>query len=70
MSGEPWSTLSPRETEILQLLADGATTRDVAEKLGISVLTVRQHRQNINQRLGMHTGAGAAAKAIRLGIIK
>ena len=42
-----WKKLTPREFEILQLIAEGDTTKKISEKLNISILTVNKHRQNI-----------------------
>jgi DNA-binding CsgD family transcriptional regulator len=51
--------LSKRETQVLQHLANGLSSRDVATKLGISYFTVKHHRVRIKQRLGATTFAHA-----------
>jgi DNA-binding NarL/FixJ family response regulator len=67
---EPKSTpLSKREREILQKVADGATTRQVASDLGISPHTVKTHLERIFEKLGANDRAQAVAIAIRTGIV-
>lgn len=71
--GEPESPsttpLSKREREILQKVADGATTRQVASDLGISPHTVKTHLERIFEKLGANDRAQAVAIAIRAGIV-
>lgn len=61
--------LSQRERQVLQLLADGHRTRDVAQELSIAVTTVRSHVEQATSKLGASNRAHAAAQAVRLGII-
>jgi two-component system NarL family response regulator len=61
--------LTPRQTEILQLLADGLTAPEIAELLDLSPLTLRTHMQNILTRLGVHRKEDAIVLAIRHGKI-
>lgn len=61
--------LSPREIEVLQLLAYGATTEQIAEELFISVNTVRNHIRRVNQKLQVHSRLEAAAHGIRHGLV-
>lgn len=61
--------LSPREIEVLQLLAYGATTEQIAEQLFISVNTVRNHIRRIIQKLQVHSRLEAAAHGIRHGLV-
>jgi DNA-binding NarL/FixJ family response regulator len=61
--------LSKREREILQKVADGATTRQVANELGISPHTVKTHLERIFEKLGANDRAQAVAIAIRTGIV-
>jgi DNA-binding NarL/FixJ family response regulator len=61
--------LSKREREILQRVADGATTRQVATDLGISPHTVKTHLERIFEKLGANDRAQAVAIAIRNGIV-
>jgi len=62
--------LTPRENEVLVLLADGASNMEIADKLSISPKTVARHRENIMQKLNLHTRADLVKYAIRKGIIK
>jgi DNA-binding NarL/FixJ family response regulator len=61
--------LSKREREILQKVADGATTKQVASELGISPHTVKTHLERIFEKLGANDRAQAVAIAIRTGIV-
>ena len=65
---EPFTLLTSRQREILQLIAEGATTKEIAQKLGVSVKTVETHRTQLMQRLDIHDLAGLVRYAIRLGI--
>jgi DNA-binding NarL/FixJ family response regulator len=68
--GEPKApALSKREREILQKVADGATTRQVATDLGISPHTVKTHLERIFEKLGANDRAQAVAIAIRTGVV-
>jgi len=64
-----YDTLSEREREILQLVAEGRTNKDVAEVLGISPATVETHRAHILQKLDIHNTAELVLYAVRHGII-
>jgi DNA-binding NarL/FixJ family response regulator len=69
--GEPKApALSKREREILQKVADGATTRQVATDLGISPHTVKTHLERIFEKLGANDRAQAVAIAIRSGLVE
>src|SRR5262245_10148506 len=61
--------LSPREREVLQLVADGLSDADIAERLVLSPHTVHRHVANILRKLGLHSRAAAAAHAARAGIV-
>ncbi len=61
--------LTPRQIEILQLMADGVPVQDIAKQLHMSPYTLRTHVQNILTRLGVHTKLEALAVAIRHGKI-
>lgn len=63
------ASLSKRETEILQRVAFGATTKVVAEELGISPHTVKTHLERIFEKLGANDRAQAVAIAIRKGMV-
>jgi DNA-binding NarL/FixJ family response regulator len=62
--------LSPREIEILQKVAYGATTKEVADQLGISFHTVKTHLERIFEKLGANDRAQAVAIAIRQGLVE
>ena len=62
--------LSKREREILQKVADGSTTRQVATELGISPHTVKTHLERIFEKLGANDRAQAVAIAIRQGLVQ
>jgi DNA-binding NarL/FixJ family response regulator len=59
--------LTPRETQILQAMADGMSSEQIAEDLGMSRHTLRTHTQNILTRLGVHSKTDAVIAAIRFG---
>jgi DNA-binding NarL/FixJ family response regulator len=61
--------LTSREREILQLLAEGRTNKDVATDLNISLYTAETHRSNILQKLNLHNSAELVLYAVRKGII-
>ena len=65
---QPATALTIREREVLQLIAEGRTTREIASKLNISVKTVETHRKNIMDKLGLHTVAELTKYAVREGI--
>jgi DNA-binding NarL/FixJ family response regulator len=62
--------LSPRETEIVKLIAEGHTGREIAEALVISEKTVERHRSNILDKLGMRDRVELTRYAIRRGLIE
>lgn len=64
------SELTPREQEVLILLADGATNADIADELFISPKTVARHRENIMRKLNLHSRTELVKYAIRKGIIQ
>jgi DNA-binding NarL/FixJ family response regulator len=62
--------LTPRQREILQLIAEGHTTKQIARRLHIGVKTVETHRAQLMERLDIHNIAGLVRYAIRSGIIR
>ena len=64
-----YDTLSDREREILKLIAEGQTNKEIAEMLFLSVKTVQAHRANLMRKLGMHDRTELVKYAIRKGII-
>ncbi len=63
-----FSILSQREREVLQLLAEGTSTRNIADKLNLSVKTIESHRKQIMDKLDIHTVAELTKYAIREGL--
>jgi two-component system, NarL family, response regulator NreC len=66
---DSYELLTMREREILQLLAEGKTNKEVASSLNISLYTVETHRSNILEKLGIHSPAELILYAVRKGII-
>lgn len=64
------SALSPRETEVLRLMALGHTNREVAEQLDLSVRTVETHRAHIQQKLGLSTRPELTRYALDHGLLE
>lgn len=60
--------LTPRERDVLVLVADGLSTKEIATRLGISVKTADAHRQALMRRLGIHDVAGLVKFALRHGL--
>jgi DNA-binding NarL/FixJ family response regulator len=69
VDSRPDTPLSRRESEILQMVAYGATTKEVAHKLGISPHTVKTHLERIFEKLGANDRAQAVAIALRKGLV-
>ena len=63
-----FSLLTPREREVLQLIAEGKTTKEIAGHLKLSAKTVETHRQQVMDKLGLHSIAQLTKFAIREGI--
>jgi len=71
--GQPMATaarLTARESEVLQLVAEGAANKQVASELGISIKTVEKHRQHLMDKLNIHETAGLTRYAIAAGVIE
>jgi len=66
----PADPLTAREHEVLQLVSEGRTTKEVAAALGISVKTAETHRTRLMQKIGVHETAGLVRYAIRRGLIQ
>lgn len=66
----PRDPLTPREREVLQLIAEGKSTKQVAEVLGITVKTAESHRSRIMFKLEIHEKAGLVRYAIKRGLIQ
>lgn len=61
--------LTPREREVLQLIAEGMTAKEIASHLNLSIKTVETHRRNIMEKLNMHSIAEITKYAIREGLV-
>ncbi len=66
---EQKQALTPREETVLRYLAEGNSNKEIARQLDISVRTVETHRQNIKQKLDIHTAAGLARYAVEEGLV-
>lgn len=62
--------LTPRQREVLVLIADGLSSRQIAIELGLSFKTVVVHRYNIHKKLGVHNAVLLTRAAIRMGVLK
>ena len=71
LRGEPdsGSGLTPRQTEVLQLIAEGLSTKDIARRLGLAVKTVETHRTQLMKQLDIHEIAGLVRYALRIGLV-
>jgi DNA-binding NarL/FixJ family response regulator len=69
-SGLASSRLTPRQREIIQLLAEGQSSKEIAVALGLSVKTAETHRANLMKRLNCHTASEIVRYAIRNNIIE
>jgi DNA-binding NarL/FixJ family response regulator len=71
---EPWASsgelLTAREREVIQLLAEGRTSKEVAVTLKLSVKTAETHRTNLMRKLGLHSVADLTRYAVRNGIVQ
>ncbi|MFO1521449.1 MAG: response regulator transcription factor [Kiritimatiellia bacterium] len=68
--GTAFTALSDREREVLQLIAEGASSKEISTKLGVSEKTVSTHREHIMAKLDLHNVADLTRYAIREGIAK
>ena len=65
----PGSQLTPRQREVLQLIAEGYSTKEVARRLDLSVKTVDTHRSQLMKQLDIHEVTGLVRYAMRTGLI-
>jgi DNA-binding NarL/FixJ family response regulator len=65
-----YDPLTPRELEVLKLIAEGKTSKEIAQLLVISIKTVERHRADILHRLGMRDRVDLTRYAIRRGLIE
>ena len=66
----PSSLLTPREEEVVKLIAEGHSSKEIADTLVISVKTVDRHRANVLAKLGMHDRLELTGYAIRAGLVE
>ena len=66
---ESISVLTPRQREVLQLIAEGRSTREIAARLHLSEKTVEMHRAQVKERLDIYDTAGLVRYAVRVGLI-
>lgn len=67
---DPLAALTPRQREILQLVAEGQTNKEIARRLGLSHRTVEVHRNQLMKRLSVHDVAGLVRFAVRVGLVE
>lgn len=68
-TGDSYELLSSREREILQLVAEGKSNKDIATALNLSLYTVETHRRNLQEKLNLHSLAELILYAVRKGVI-
>jgi DNA-binding NarL/FixJ family response regulator len=66
---QPGDALSPRQREVLQLIAEGQSTKEIARRLDLSVKTVDTHRSQLMRQLDIHEVAGLVRYALRSGLV-
>ena len=66
----PAGQLTTREREVLQLVAEGFSNKEISARLGISVKTAENHRHNLMRKLGAHNGPDLTREAYRLGFLR
>jgi len=67
---DPYETLTDREKQVLKLVADGKSNKEVAEVLGISVKTAMTHREHVMEKLKLHNRTELVRFAIKQGVIR
>jgi DNA-binding NarL/FixJ family response regulator len=67
---DPWETLTDREKQVLKLVAEGQSNKDVAQALGITVKTAMSHREHVMEKLGLHSRTELIRFALRQGVIR
>ena len=69
-AGDPLGSLTPRQREVLQLLAEGSSAKEIGASLGISTRTVEFHKYQMMETLGIHTSAEMIHFAIKHGLVE
>ena len=67
---DPYETLTDREKQVLKLVAEGSSNKEVAETLGISVKTAMAHREHLMEKLDVHSRTELIRFALRRGVIR
>ncbi|HUT57468.1 MAG TPA: response regulator transcription factor [Phycisphaerae bacterium] len=67
---DPYDRLTPRERQVFQMIAEGKTTRQIAEKLGTAMKTVDTHRTRLMRKLGLHNINALVRYALKKGIVR
>jgi len=67
---EPFAVLTPRQREVLQLVAEGHSNKEIASRLNVTLKTVEAHRTELMERLGIHGVAGLVRYAIQVGLVR
>jgi DNA-binding NarL/FixJ family response regulator len=68
-SGDPYESLTTRERQVLQCVAEGKTNRQVAEELGLAVKTIDTHRMRLMRKLNIHDQTSLVKFAVRRGLV-
>ena len=66
---DPLDPITPRQREVLQRIAEGLSTKEIAYKLSLSIKTVETHRAQLMERLNIHDVAGLVRFAVRVGLV-
>jgi DNA-binding NarL/FixJ family response regulator len=69
-AADPYDTLTDREKQVLKLVAEGRSNKEVAEVLGISVKTAMSHREHVMEKLGVHNRTELVRFALKKGVIR
>jgi DNA-binding NarL/FixJ family response regulator len=67
---DPYDALTEREKQVLKLVAEGGSSKDVAQVLGMSVKTAMTHREHLMEKLGLHNRTDLIRFAVRRGVIR
>ncbi len=70
VAGDPWDALTDREKQVLKLVAEGKSNKEVAALLDISVKTAMTHREHVMQKLDLHSRTDLIRFAIKAGVIR
>lgn len=68
-AGDPYETLTERERQVLKLVAEGRSNKDIAAMLGLSIKTAMSHREHVMQKLGLHNRTDLIRFALRHGVV-